>query len=167
MIIKRKTHNKYDASDVVYNRGKSTEASVQSCIDDIYSRLNNIFKSIYPIGAIYMSSDPTNPGTLFGGEWIAWGEGRVPIGVGSNGVSAYTSEQTGGNEGYNHYHDAATSGGTAITVAQMPVHNHTLSCGGSAMAIDANVSNPVWKIALVLQLLHHLGLLAIVKTLEP
>lgn len=40
--------------------------------------------AIYPVGSIYMSVKNTNPSTYFGGTWVAWGTGRVPIGVNAN-----------------------------------------------------------------------------------
>ena len=32
--------------------------------------LNTIFDKVYPVGSIYMSVSPTNPGTLFCGTWV-------------------------------------------------------------------------------------------------
>ncbi len=70
---------------------------------EIDSALTNYLKTIYPVGAIYMSTSSINPGTLFGGTWAAWGQGRVPVGMGSNGTTNYTTVQsTGGSE--RHYH---------------------------------------------------------------
>lgn len=56
-----------------------------------------IFDLIYPIGSIYMSVNNTNPGTLFGGTWVAWGSGRVPVGVDTTQTEFNTVEATGGS----------------------------------------------------------------------
>lgn len=36
---------------------------------------------IYPVGSIYMNINPTNPKLLFGGTWVRFGKGRVPVSV--------------------------------------------------------------------------------------
>lgn len=71
-----------------------------------------IFDLIYPVGAIYMSVNSTNPGSLFGGTWVAWGQGRVPVGVNTSGTFN-SVEKTGGSETH------------TLTIAQMPSHTHT------------------------------------------
>jgi len=51
---------------------------------------------------------------IYGGTWVAWGAGRVPIGIGSNGTTNYsTVEATGGEEKH------------TLTIAEMPSHTHT------------------------------------------
>lgn len=50
--------------------------------------------SVYPIGSIYMSVNNVNPSVLFGGTWVAWGEGKAVVGVGT-GVFAGVETQTG------------------------------------------------------------------------
>ncbi|MDR1801899.1 MAG: DUF859 family phage minor structural protein [Lachnospiraceae bacterium] len=74
-----------------------------------------LMQRIYPIGCIYMSADGANPADTIGfGEWTAWGAGRVPVGVGSNGTTNYdTAEATGGAES------------VALSTVQMPAHTHT------------------------------------------
>ena len=47
-----------------------------------------IFDLIYPVGSIYLSIKNINPGNLFGGTWVGWGQGRVPVGVASSGTNA-------------------------------------------------------------------------------
>lgn len=75
----------------------------------------SIFDKIYPVGSLYLSVTNTNPGTLFGGTWISWGAGRVPLAIGNNGETNYTSpEQTGGSEN-----------SVATHTHEQNAHNHT------------------------------------------
>lgn len=55
-----------------------------------------LMELIYPVGSIYMSVNSTNPGSLFGGTWVAWGAGRVPVGINTGDSSFNTVEKTGG-----------------------------------------------------------------------
>ena len=75
--------------------------------------LQSLILAVYPIGSIYMSVNPANPSTLFGGTWIAWGSGKVPVGVNANDSDFATAEKTGGEK--NH----------TLTKDEMPVHAHT------------------------------------------
>ena len=63
--------------------------------------LAQVMLSIYPVGAIFMSSASTNPGTLFGGTWEAYGTGRVLVGKATSGTFA-TAGSTGGAETHSH-----------------------------------------------------------------
>lgn len=62
---------------------------------------------VYPIGAIYMSTVSTNPGTLFGGTW-AQIQDRFLLGAGTT----YTAGNTGG---------AASQ---TLTTSHLPAHTH-------------------------------------------
>ena len=42
---------------------------------------DNILLRVYPVGSIYMSVNNIDPGTLFGGTWVALGSGRLRVGV--------------------------------------------------------------------------------------
>lgn len=70
------------------------------------ARLKNIFNIVYPLGAIYISTASTDPATIYGGTWAAFGAGRTLVGVGtgtdSNSESKVfsSSEATAGE--YNH-----------------------------------------------------------------
>lgn len=48
----------------------------------------------YPVGAIYMSEDPTSPAVLFGGTWSAIAAGRFLVAAGTG----YDPGSTGGSE---------------------------------------------------------------------
>lgn len=57
----------------------------------------------FPVGTIKITTTNVNPGTYLGGTWVAWGAGRVPVGVGSNGTHNYTdSGMTGGGDTHTH-----------------------------------------------------------------
>ena len=94
-----------------FNPDKSKADMLTS--DQITALLQTFMLQIYPVGAIYMSVRPTNPGTLFGGTWTAWGSGRVPVGVNTSDTNFNTVEKTGG---------AST---VTLTTQQIPSHNHT------------------------------------------
>ena len=90
---------------------------------------------IYPIGSIYMSVNNIDPGTLFGGTWEAI-ENTFLVAQGTN----FTAGTSGGALNHSHTTNIGTSGGpsnntsggpstntsgsTALTVAQLPSHNH-------------------------------------------
>jgi hypothetical protein len=77
---------------------------------------------IYPIGSIYMSVNNVSPQAFIGGSWIAWGAGRVPLAIGSNGESNYAIvEQAGGSENSVASHNHIQNAHTHTQVA----HNHT------------------------------------------
>jgi len=83
---------------------------------------------IYPVGSIYFNmAVATNPGTLLGfGTWAAYAEGRVLVGFQSSGTFDSLDESLGAETT-----DAATSGSTAISIAQMPAHTHTTANSNS------------------------------------
>lgn len=56
------------------------------------------FNEIYPIGAIYLSVNSTNPSQLFGGKWEVWGTGRVPVGVDTSQNEFNAVEKIGGSK---------------------------------------------------------------------
>ena len=88
---------------------------------------DNIMLANYPVGSIYMSVNPTNPTNLFGGTWVAWGAGRVPVGVNETDSDFSAVEKTGGEDTH------------TLTVSEMPTHLHTMD---SAVSIkDSIVSN--------------------------
>ena len=76
------------------------------------------FDQIYPIGSIYISVNDTNPSTLFGNTWEAFGNGRVLVGVDSSQTEFNTVLKTGGHkELQSHNHSA--------TISNAGSHQHT------------------------------------------
>lgn len=73
----------------------------------------SFFNLVYPVGAIYMSVNPTNPSELFPRTaWAEWGKGRVPVGVDTSQTEFNKAEKTGGTKT------------VTLTVDQMPSHTH-------------------------------------------
>ena len=92
----------------------------------------------YPVGSIYMNATvATNPATLLGfGTWVAFGAGKVPIGLDSGDSDFNTVEGTGGTK------DAIipTHNHTAVTTSTDSGHTHTVpgvatDTAGSSVAI--------------------------------
>ena len=98
---------------------------------------NSIFDMIYPVGSIYMSVNPTSPGTLFGGTWTRI-QDRFLLAAGSS----YAAGATGGEATHK------------LTVSEIPSHNHcerfcwentaaaknTLAVNGTALYATNSVS---------------------------
>jgi|SRR5574344_613857 hypothetical protein len=85
----------------------------------------------YPIGAIYMSVDSTNPENIFGGSWEQI-KGRFLLGVGQPSVNGDNTWGTIGNTNYNS--TAGTTGGQSVhtlTLPEIPSHNHAIYSGWS------------------------------------
>ena len=71
-----------------------------------------IVNLVYPIGSILMSVKNTNPSNYLGGTWVAWGSGRVPVGVNTSDSNFSTVEKTGGEKSH------------TLTSSEMPKHAH-------------------------------------------
>ena len=89
------------------NYGDVTQLAISIGTPNIYIRTRNNTdwsdwklmvhrESIFPIGSIYMSVTNTNPSNSFGGTWVLWGQGRVPIGVDTSQSEFNSVEKTGG-----------------------------------------------------------------------
>lgn len=70
--------------------------------------------AVYPVGSVYINAGvATNPATLLGhGTWVAFGAGKVMVGLDSTDVDFDTLEETGGEKEH------------TLTVDEIPSHNH-------------------------------------------
>lgn len=109
-----------------------------SRITSLHSMLTVYWKTIYPIGSIYISTNANfNPQTTWGGTWVKTAKGRCLIGANDT----YPLGSTGGEEA--HY----------LTVNELPPHQHKagkvydnrLSNNGiSKSSIDKNGEQFLW-----------------------
>lgn len=94
--------------------------------------LSNLVKAIanvmLPVGHILMTTRNVNPGTYLGGTWVAWGSGRVPVGVSTNDADYSVSEKTGGAKTLNLAHSHT-------------VNNHTHGLTGARAGIGRSSEN--------------------------
>lgn len=87
------------------NTDKAEVAKVKDKLDKV-----NLLDLTYPIGAIYISANNTNPANLFGGEWIEFAKGKTLIGVDTTQTEFNTVLKTGGSKTMIHNHGAGTLG---------------------------------------------------------
>ena len=82
------------------NTFSDLEEEAAALMDEMQALIDEgmTFSKIYPVGSIYLSVSSTNPSSLFGGTWVAWGSGRVPVGINTSDTDFSTVEKTGGNK---------------------------------------------------------------------
>lgn len=96
-------------------RFKTNSSGITDFVDKRTFIGNGILDAMHPIGSIHISVNPTNPSQYFGGTWIAWGSGKVPVGIDTSDPDFDTVEETGGEKTH------------TLTVSEMPKHDHAQS----------------------------------------
>ena len=86
--------------------GKALTGNITITAEDIGT--SAIFLASHPVGSLFETTVSTNPGTLYGGTWAAWGGGRTPVGVNTADTSFNTVEKTGGEKAH------------TLTVSELP-----------------------------------------------
>ncbi len=111
--------------------------TVKAALDNLYNAADVIWQKIYPVGAIYISSDNTNPSTLFGGTWEVFGKGKTLVSVDANDTEFNVGGKTGGSKT------------KTITVENLPAHTHSVNAlntsniGNHTHSTYANLVNAV------------------------
>ena len=101
--------------------------------DELYTK-NEIIALLLatkPVGSIEINTSGKNPSTYIGGTWIAWGSGKVPVGIDTSDTNFNTVEKTGGAKTHTHTQGdtgkaTGNTGSTTLTTSQIPSHKHTL-----------------------------------------
>lgn len=89
-------------------------------------KLADLKASAYPVGAIYISAVPANPGELFGGTWAQIGKGRVLMGQGTVEANTTNAHGTTNASAYSITAGSLDSGAKGGTPDQINVaHTHT------------------------------------------
>ena len=110
------------------------------------SFVQGALQGAYPVGSIYMNATvATNPTTLLGfGTWVAFGAGKVPVGLNAADSDFDTVEETGGSK------DIATSTHThSVTAAtgtdSLTTGTATVDTGGANTNVQPYVVVKMWK----------------------
>ena len=115
------------------------EAPISALLDSKLDRIE-LLDLIYPVGSIYMTvSETVNPNTLFGGTWVLWGAGRVPVGLSSESEFDRI-EKTGGSKSYQKHNHC-------LTIDETTGLNGTLAFKtySSATAGDGTIFVETWS----------------------
>lgn len=83
-----------------------------------------------------MSTSSTDPGSIFGGTWEAWGSGRVPIGVNASDTDFATVEKTGGAKSVNLAHSHTVNSHNHTISHTHTVNSHTHSTGNHTLTVN-------------------------------
>jgi len=75
-------------------------------------KITDLWKTIYPVGAVYFSYVSTDPGTLFGGTWSAITGGKFIVTYDSTDTDFNAAGDTGGAKTH------------TLTTNEMPAHTH-------------------------------------------
>ena len=125
------SNNNYVINNVAY--AQTAGAATTQAVTDNSTKLATtafiklVLLSIHPIGDIKMSTVNVNPSTYIGGTWVAWGTGKVPVGVDTVQTEFNTVEKTGG---------------VKTAVAEVEPHTHLLNMpqGSSGSSIGYVIS---------------------------
>ena len=82
-------------------------------IEKLKEAVANMWSTIYPVGSIYITVNNEDPSVTFGGTWIKWGGGRVPVGYMDSDPDFYPAEKIGGSKTH------------LLTNWELPSHNHS------------------------------------------
>lgn len=107
-------YHKTSSDQVVHTKSNGAQTTVDA-----------ILKNLYPIGSIYFSTVDKNPSEYFGGTWVQWGSGRVPVGVDSMQSEFNYAEKTGGIKTVDLSHSHTVNSHSHSS----PAHSHSLESG--------------------------------------
>ena len=87
----------------------------------------DILNFLYPVGSIKITTTAENPGTIVGGKWERWGNGRMMLGVDENDADFASAELIGGEKTH------------MLTTDEIPPHSHTATLPTSSQALTARI----------------------------
>lgn len=125
-------------------QGKLLDEKINQIFSDfsiISPMVQKLYQLMHPVGSIVIQTVETNPSELYGGTWVAWGNGRVPVGIDKGQIEFNAAEKTGGMKKH------------TLTIDELPNHNHaivnkryatTFSTGGTGHEPLQTTGNRSW-----------------------
>lgn len=80
--------------------------------DYVSEFVKKMYLLMHPVGSIVIETTGINPQTIYGGTWVSWGSGKVPVGVDALDTDFGESEKTGGEKIHK------------LTIDEIPKHSH-------------------------------------------
>ena len=137
----------------------SDSATSLASQQSIKAYVDATLQNLHPVGSVYINANvATNPGTLLGfGTWVAFGAGRVMVGLDSGDTDFDAAEETGGSKTVDASHNHGGTTGTKANDNQVDTtgsnwgivggHNHSISTDGSATqsVVQPYITVYMWK----------------------
>ena len=98
------------------------ESQLNSQVSTLQGQIANVKTSFYRVGDIIMTTIASNPSSVYGGTWVAWGAGRVPVGYNSSDSDFNSAEKTGGSKTQNYAHSHTVNSHSHL----VPKHTHSM-----------------------------------------
>lgn len=113
------------------------KTNVESALADLQAQISASAAQIYPVGAIYISVNDTNPSSIFGGTWekvedrFLLASGSTYINGATGGAATHTlTESEMPNHGHDYYRAESVTDAHVLTIDEIPAHTHdvTINC---------------------------------------
>jgi hypothetical protein len=140
--------SKASGADVDAGTNDDRYVTSKAVADSDLIKASDVIDLVRPVGSIYESVSPTNPGTLWAGTvWSAFGTGRVTVGIDAGDASFNTVEEVGGSKNainVAHSHNI-TDPGHFHTISPLSIVNRGSDSGGAPRWNDDNSTNTTTK----------------------
>ena len=139
-------------------------AASSKLTNSLNNSLTNMGKTLFPVGSIFFTTVNKNPGTFIGGTWVAWGSGRVPVGINTSDSNFNTVEKTGGAKTVNLSHSHTVNSHSHVQTVGADDNLWYMETGfgtnGSGVVnrekvLAVSIAGMGWKINNGLARLHH------------
>ena len=131
-------NEKFDNIDLSY-----LEDGINNISEELNNFRNTFLNLVYPIGAVYLSLNNTDPGTLFGGTWEAIAEGKALWSAGKT-INSDVEIAAGLPNLTGEIHANATYSGTPYSGGSFSGVFKNISMSGTQYYLNGRASGSGW-----------------------